>query len=377
MSKRLTIFVPSAATLLTDHRAHGEGLIAWNMLSALAARGHEIVACAREVDLKARAPFEVIQTGLASRRESVESIAYALKIERLYARLGGRRRFDVAHWLFPQGSHEVLAAPKGVRFVVGPHASAWPGSPGARRPGDVVRMLGSPLFRALHRRALARAAVLLVATPHAMSVFPSRFRSKVRVLPFGIDPSHLAPAPDPPSDPRIAFVGRLEPAKGVLKLIDAFARVKRVVPDATLVIAGDGPARADLEDRSARLGVNGSIRFLGALPHSKIPDLLRSSSIVCLPSHGEPYGMAVLEAMAAARAVVTADDGGPRFLLANDQGDQLVRNDPGSLADALTRLLSDADRLVLVGRDNRRRVESTFTVDRVIDELEAVYEGAE
>ena len=375
MSRRLTIFVPSAATLLTDHRAHGEGLIAWNLLCALAARGHEIVACAREVDLRMPAPFEVVETGLASRRESVESIAYAVKIERLYSRLGGGRRFDVAHWLFPQGPQEVLTAPKGIRFIVGPHASTWPVSTAALRPGDVVRAFASPLFRALHRRVLSHAAVLLVATPDAVSVVPVPFRAKVRVLPFGVDPLHLAPAPDAPPIRSIAFVGRLERAKGVWKLIEAFARVKRELPEATLAIAGDGPEREALEARSGELGLNGSIAFLGALPHEEIPGLLRSSSLVCLPSDGEPYGMAVLEAMAAARAVVTTDAGGPRYLLAHDRGDQLVtRNDPDSLAVALERLLADTNRLVLLGRENRRRVESKFTLGHVVEELEAIYE---
>jgi glycosyltransferase involved in cell wall biosynthesis len=377
MPRPWKIFFPSVATLLTDHRGHGEGLIAWGMLCGLAARGHEVVACARQVDLRCAAPFEVIETGLASRRESIEPIAYALKVERTFARLGGERRFDLAHWLFPQGRHEVLSAPKGVPFVIGPHALTWPASATARRVGDVVRATAAPLFWALHRRALARASFVLVATPDAASIVPRASQSKVRVLPFGVDQSNLVPSPDPPPRATIAFVGRLEPEKGVLKLIDAFARVREEVPEATLIVAGEGPERRTLEERCSRLGLNGSVSLLGAVPHAQIPALLRSSSVVCLPSDGEPYGMVVLEAMAAGRAIVTSAQGGPRFLLAHDRGDQLVaRNDSDSLARALKTLLADTDRLTHVGRENRERIESTFTLDRVIDELESIYERA-
>jgi glycosyltransferase involved in cell wall biosynthesis len=375
----LRIFIPSAAAVLTDHRGHGEGLIAWSICSGLAARGHELVVCAREVDLRAQPEFEVIEIGSTSRRESVEPLAYAVQVMRLLHRLGGARRFDVVHWLFPQGRDEVVFSPPGsTAFIVGPHSLVWPSPSTPLRPGDVVRATAAPVFWALHRRALSRAAVLLVSTPDAVSVIPRAFRSKVLVLPFGIDGTKIGPSADPPPEPRIAFVGRLDPAKGVLKLVEAFTRVKEEVPDATLVVAGEGPERGPLESRSARLGLGDAVKLLGLVPHDRIPEVLRSSAIVCLPSDGEPYGMAVLEAMAAGRAIVTPDSGGPRFLLAHDGGDQLVaRGDADSLARALVRLLADRELLVRLGRENRERVESTFTLDRVIEELESIYEGAQ
>jgi glycosyltransferase involved in cell wall biosynthesis len=373
------IFFPSAATVLTDHRGHGEGLIAWSICSGLAARGHELVVCAREADLKANPEFEVIEIGPASRWESIEPLAYAIRTARVLRRLGGARRFDVIHWLFPQGREDVLFLPPGsTAFIVGPHSLVWPTPSTPLRAGDVVRATATPLFLALHRRALGRAGVLLVSTPDAVSVVPRTFRSKVQVLPFGIEGTSIAPSADPPPQPTIAFVGRLEPAKGVLKLVDAFARVKEDVPDATLVVAGEGPERGSLESRSARLGLGDSVKLLGLVPHQRVSDVFRSSAVVCLPSDGEPYGMAVLEAMAAGRAIVTPDSGGPRFLLAHDGGDQLVAHyDADSLARALVRLLTDRKLLTKLGRENRERVKSKFTLDRVLDELESIYEGAQ
>jgi glycosyltransferase involved in cell wall biosynthesis len=346
------------------------------MLCGLAARGHEIVACARHVDLNGKPPFELVETGLAARRESIEPIAYAVKVARLFSRMGGERRFEIVHWLFPQGQQEVLGGPRRVPFIVGPHALAWPGRAVIRKPGDVVRATATPLFRVLHRRALGRAAALLVATPNAATNFPRAFRSKVRVLPFGIDEAQIVPTDLPPT-PTIGFVGRLELVKGVLNLLDAFARVKEEIPDATLLIAGEGPARGVLEETCARLRLNGSVRLLGQVPHSKIPEVLSACSVVCLPSLGEPYGMAVLEAMAGGRAVVAPNCAGPQFLLAHESGDQLVGdNEAHSLAPALINLLADKDRLASIGRTNRARVESMFTLDRVLKDLESIYEDA-
>jgi len=370
----MRIFVPSAATLLTDHRPHGEGLIAWNVLSALAARGHEVVACARHVDIRKSVPFEVIEAGPGSRWESLEPIAYVLRVARIYSSLGAERNFDLAHWLFPQGPYEVLNAPKGIPFVVGPHALTWPTSATTRHAGDVVRAAAAPLFRTLHRRALVRASSLLVATPEAAMTFPPALRSKVRVLSFGIDESSFTPISEPPLNPVIAFVGRLESQKGVLTLLDAFACVKEQLPEATLVIAGDGPERPSVEEHCSRHRLNGSVQLLGAVPHDDIPGVLRHSSVVCLPSEGEPYGMAVLEAMASGRAVVTPDRGGPRFLLSHAPGDQLVAtNDPKTLAAALSKLLGDRAKLTELGRANRCRVETEFALERVIDALDDVY----
>jgi glycosyltransferase involved in cell wall biosynthesis len=269
-----------------------------------------------------------------------------------------------------------LYAPEDVPFIIGPHAMTWPTPDRSLRFGDIIRAAMAPLFSFIHRRALSRAAVLLIATPEASSIFPDAFGVKTRLLPFGIDDSALFPTTDPPQEPTIVFVGGLEQRKGVLKLVEAFALVREEVPAAKLVVAGEGPERAALEERSRQLRLDGSIRLLGLVPHDRIPELLRSSDVACLPSDGEPFGMAVLEAMAAGRPVVTLNRGGPRFLLSHDRGEQLVAgNDADSLAEALARLLRDDERLVQIGRENRERVESTFTLSRVIDELESIYEG--
>lgn len=373
----MRVFVPSAAALLTDRRGHGEGLIAWTLFAGLAARGHELVVCARTLDLHGEPPFETIEMGWASRFESVEPLAYARAVRKVFKRLGGADRFDVVHWLFPQEPFELLyAPPRNVPYVIGPYGPRWPRLPRSRplRPGDVVRFLTKPLFDVRYRRAITAADALLAATPEGAAAFPSFARVRPVSLPFAVDTGRFRSS-EPPREGPVLFTGKLERAKGVRELVEAFARVRSVLPSSRLVLAGEGPERSWIEGRARELGLNGSLELLGAVPHSQIPALLRSASLLCLPSHGEPFGMALLEAMAAGRPVVAADAGGPAFLVDRERGGRLFElGNTAALAAALHDLLADPNARVAMGRFNSERAESVFSLNSVLDRLESVYE---
>ncbi len=376
-ARRLRIFVPSAATLLTDHRGHGEGLIAWNLLSGLAARGHDLVVCARAADLTVEPPFELLVTGWASHRESLEPLAYARATTRRFEALGGAKRFDAVHWLFPDTREELVwSPPSSVPFVVGPIAPPQHEARGQRRlrAGDALRAVLQPALRARSGRALARADAVLVCNDAARDGLPRAVRARARILPFGVDAVTFHDSPAPAGGP-LVFVGKLQRTKGVRELLEAFARARQAFPDARLVLAGDGPDRPWLERRAKELALNGSLRLLGPVTHADVPELLRSASLVCLPSRHEPYGMAVLEAMASARAVLACDTAGPRELVRDGDGGRLVApGDERALANALVELLRDPARLAGMGAFNRKRVEESLSLDRVLDELERVYE---
>jgi glycosyltransferase involved in cell wall biosynthesis len=378
MSTRLRIFVPSSAALLTDHQPHGEGLIAWSVFSGLADRGHEVVVCAREVALRSRPSFELVETGPASRWESLEPLAYARRVDHIYRSRSRAARFDVVHWLFPQGPDEVLFAPRGgVPFVIGPHSLPWPAAarkPSAR-PGDLVRFATRPLFSAAHRRALDAAAAIFVSVPAAASIFPERHRAKARVLPFGVDVSRFAPTPVP-SDMNVVFVGRLDEAKGVRDLVESFARARMVLGEGRLILVGDGPDTHWIEAARERLGLNGSLELRGPLPHSGVAEILQRARVVCFPSRGEPFGMALVEAMAAGRPVLAADSGGPQYILrrsALSAGQLVPAGDVTALADALVDLLPDRTRLEAVAAENRRLVVEEFSLERMLTKLEAEF----
>jgi glycosyltransferase involved in cell wall biosynthesis len=376
VSKVLRIFVPSSSALLTDHLPHGEGLIAWSILSGLAERGHELVVCARRVALRSRPSFEVVETGYASARESLEPLMYARLVGRIHRTRARSARFDVAHWLFPQGRHELLFAPTdGTPFVIGPHSPEWPAGARTPLPGDLVRLAARPLFSREHRRSLDAAGVIFVSVPDAASVFPERYRAKTHVLPFGVDARRFAPTPLP-SDRTVLFVGRLDETKGVRDVVESFAQARMVLGDARLVLVGEGPDAAWVESARDRLGLNGSLELRGRVPHDRVAEQLQEATLVCLPSRGEPFGMALVEAMAAGRPVLAADSGGPRYILGRSAlaARQLVpEGDADRLSDALVELLGDRFGLDALAAENRRLVEEELDLERTLDVLESTY----
>jgi glycosyltransferase involved in cell wall biosynthesis len=371
----LRIFFPAAADVLTDHLSHGEGLIAHDLLSGLAARGHSIVACGRVLAYREPPPYDVVAIGGGGPFQSLAPIGYALLASRELRRRGGSRSFDIAHWLFPGTEGHVLdALPRHLPLVVGPLLLSWPAPKRPLSAGSVVERLARPAVRVLSRRGLRRAGRILVSIPEAARGVDPERHSRVAVVPFGIDETAYDVAPLP-TVPTILFVGRLDRHKGVRELLHAFATVYEADREIRLRIAGEGGERAWLERRVQQLGLGAVVELLGRVPHEEINRLVAECSLFCLPSDGEPFGMAILEAMAGGRAVVACDRAGPRHLVHREGGVLVEPGDERAMAAALRSLCADPERLREMGRFNRRRVEREFTRTTVLDLIESAYTG--
>jgi glycosyltransferase involved in cell wall biosynthesis len=175
-----------------------------------------------------------------------------------------------------------------------------------------------------------------------------------------------------PEGPLVLSVGQLEAVKGQRYLIDAWATVRAAVPDATLLLLGNGSLRAELEEWTRREGVATSVRFLGfrepALPYLLACDLLVQSSV----SEGMPN--AVLEAMAARRPVVATRVGGlPEVVSDGETGVLIPPADPQALARAIVGLLADPERRAVMGEAAWRRVRDHFLAERMVTLTEAAY----
>ncbi len=162
---------------------------------------------------------------------------------------------------------------------------------------------------------------------------------------------------------------RLDEQKGHTVLFRAAAEI----PEARFVLAGDGPLRGELEAETTRLGIADRVLFLGR--RDDVPELLAACDVFALPSLYEGSSLAVLEAMAAYRPVVTSAIGGSDELIADGESGLLVPpGDAGALAAALRRLLGDAElRAALVGRA-RQRVDAEFSRAAMGRRVERVYE---
>jgi glycosyltransferase involved in cell wall biosynthesis len=177
------------------------------------------------------------------------------------------------------------------------------------------------------------------------------------------------------SRPVIGAVSRLLAQKGVHVLIQAFADCLSQSSSSSLVIVGDGPARPELEQQARALGISDKVHFLGHVPHPALSAVIRGFDIFAFPSFGEGFGMVLLEAMAWGKPVVASDVMAiPEIVLDGVTGLLAPPNDPETLASALLRLITDAKLRLDLGNEGRRRVETTFTVERMVRQTIEVYE---
>jgi glycosyltransferase involved in cell wall biosynthesis len=140
---------------------------------------------------------------------------------------------------------------------------------------------------------------------------------------------------------RLLFLSRVIRAKGVFIAIEILERVQAEYPDATLLIAGDGPDRPEAERIVRERGVNG-VRFTGHITGGAKHRLLAECDLFLFPStYGEGVPISLLEAMAAGLPAVTTRVGGiPDFFRDGEMGESLPEADPARMAEAVTRLLA-------------------------------------
>jgi glycosyltransferase involved in cell wall biosynthesis len=247
--------------------------------------------------------------------------------------------FDVidAHYFYPDGVAAALLAKWFRRpFVI------------TARGSDITQLGGHRLPRAAIRWVANQAAAIVTVCAALkdelvrLGVDPA----KVTVLRNGVDLTRFSPI-DPvvarerfglAADARVvASVGHLIPRKGHDLVIAAL----RDVPEATLLIAGEGPDHASLAALATRTGVAGRVRFLGQLAHDALPAVYSASDALVLASSNEGWANVLLEAMACGTPVVATDVGGSREVVAAPEaGILLDRRDSASIGAALKTLLA-------------------------------------
>ncbi len=173
---------------------------------------------------------------------------------------------------------------------------------------------------------------------------------------------------------RIAlFVGRLEPVKRPAALVEAFAEVARRLPDAKLVLLGEGSERGAVERAVDAAGLAERVRLLGFC--DDVPSALAGADVMVLNSAYEGLPLAVIEAMAAGVPIVAPRVGAlPEVVGANDAGLLFAPGDAIGLAEALAALLDDATARARQGAAGRRVATERFSIDAAARRYEALYE---
>src|SRR5579862_1951162 len=263
----------------------------------------------------------------------------------LRRRVRAARRVDPdvvwAHFLVPAG---LFASDLDAPLVVTAH-------------GRDVRNVGAiPGIAALTRRVVRCASTVVAVSEYLRRELEDKVpeaRGKTEVVDSGVELALFAGAEPATQLERPAFVhvGSLSERKNVARLADAFATLGR----GSLTFVGDGPLRARLEGRDR-------IRVVGAVPHADIPRWLAAADVVCGPALVEPFGQALLEAVAAGRSVVATRVGGPPEFVPPDAGVLVDPLDTAELARGLEQAAelpspNEAARASAAEHDVRRQAE--------------------
>ena len=228
-------------------------------------------------------------------------------------------------------------------------------------------------------RLLARRASRVIAITAALARFQVERvglpASKVEVVHYGLDDLPAAWGANSPDDvsaeARILLaVCRLEPQKGVDVALRALPDVVGRHPRAELVVLGEGPQRAELEELARSLGV--TAHFPGRVPD--VSAWLRRADVLVHPVRWEGFGLALLEAMLASLPVVASRLSAiPEIVVDGETGLLVPPDDPAALAAAITRVLDDPGDY---GERGLARARAEFSISRMADRTLAVYRAA-
>ncbi|CAH1747209.1 Sugar transferase [Thauera humireducens] len=212
-------------------------------------------------------------------------------------------------------------------------------------------------------------------------------RGRVERICNGVDSQRFRPAVQrasiagsPFADPAavvIGTVGRLQTVKDQVSLVRAVAIARKQGVDGSalrLLIAGDGPQRAEVESEIRAAGI-ADITWLAG-ERSDVPEVMRAIDVFALPSRAEGISNTILEAMASGLPVVATDVGGNAELVVAGQTGALVpAENPDAMAQALLRYTSDAALRQRHGASGRQRVEQSFSIDNMVTRYTQLYES--
>ncbi|PSL21973.1 glycosyltransferase involved in cell wall biosynthesis [Shimia abyssi] len=305
----------------------------------------------------------------------------------LRSSLNDGAHFDLAHQLMPQAAR--YASPLrhfSIPYIIGPLGGALDTpahfQPEATSAPFFTRLRQLDKFRFKHdpflRETYKRAACVLGVAPYVQDVLRDvplhRFEP---VLELGID--DVAPMRQRSATAgqlRVVHVGRAVRTKGLRDTVRALAHLKDV-PGITLTSAGAGEEIDLCKAEASRLGIEDRVTFLGRIPREEVEALYAAHDVFCFPSFREPAGGVLYEAMRHGLPIITADRGGPSWIVDDTSGIRISVTDPETfargIAESLRRLALNPAIRATLGAGAHGKVLREGLWDHKADRLVALY----
>lgn len=248
-------------------------------------------------------------------------------------------------------------------------ARSWNGLEGLAR-------LGKPALRFIdHQLRLAGAWLVVLSTRMCERLeCYSLTGAALRILPNGVDITNFTSQPEQEAEPfTVVCVAQFRYQKGIDVLLRAWGLLVEQLPQAHLLLVGDGPLFVQMQHLAVALGISGSVEFAGQC--ANVAQYYQRGSVAVLPSRWEGMPNALLEAMACGRACVATRVSGSEDLLEREKYGLLVEpEDVDALAEALWLLLSEPDLARRYGQAARQHIEQHYTLQMIMEQHKKLYE---
>ena len=209
------------------------------------------------------------------------------------------------------------------------------------------------------------------------------FKVPVEALSNGIDLSRFAKGRAnkeiydeykiPKNKPIVLYIGRVDPEKSLDILMKAFIKAHEKVPDAHLVVVGDGSARSKLEGIIEKAGLNKNAHFLGRVVGDNLPQLYRTGTVFAITSKTETQSIVLMEAMASGLPCIAVDAGAVHELVKNNKNGYLVEaDDITAVANSLVKILTNKERQAKMSEESVARA-AKHDISHTLTRMEEIY----
>lgn len=243
------------------------------------------------------------------------------------------------------------------------------------------------ILKAYGARFHSKADFVTLPTQSAIDMFGAETRITVpmEAVSNGIDLSRFNPGKVhdeiyekfnlPEKAPIVSYIGRLDAEKHLPVLLNAFVRVKEALPDAYLLVVGDGTERLGLRALAHDLRIEDSVTFTGRVSDEELEQLHRVGTVFCMPSPAELQSIATLEAMASGQPVVAVDAGALKELCQDQRNGYLCEQDDVTMvADGLIAIASDPKLRKKMSKESLA-IAQTHDLETTLQRFEDIYTG--
>jgi len=377
--------VTSASHLFSDHLLSSEGIHCFNLFKYLEKYGYhfDIITPFASV-LNPLDNVDIFQTGTIMISPNINlkqkyelHLNFLMKGLSLANELLRTRQYDIVHHILPAvygHTFSPLAISKknfSLPFLFGPISCHF-----IDRPID-ERFL-RPITNKLHFDTIHKCDRIIVINKIVKNLYNNLLDDeRISTIPFGVDKNMFYPLNKKKNNVfEILYVGSLTNLKGVSFLIKALPFILKEESNVILKIVGKGSRETYLKELVKKLNIDKHVFFSGFIQHHKTPGFFQQCDVFCYPTLGEPFGKAIIEAMACGKPVVCTELGtGTSYVnLQGETGLVVPPRDSVALAKAINQLLADPNLRHRLGEGGRRRAKQEFSRERMIEETAALYE---